>query len=229
MPRSVYLPKRHISLSPAWQFGQVSGRRTVDTTRSPGAKPCTPSPTASMTLSASWPMTSTYEPGGASPYSPLLISVSVPSIPTSSTRMSAMPASSRGLGSSSCCALPAFAGVPRSHAWCQSAFGPPFNTRWRSAGRQQRNARHRWRDEPSRRHAIDARKARLRQRRSQRRLAAQGEGRRKTGRPGADEEGRGQRALLELPHQESPARAQEPRDFVEARRERLVVEVLDDV
>ena len=41
MPRSVYRPLRHMSDSPAAQLGQGtgSGRRTMPTTRSPGANP----------------------------------------------------------------------------------------------------------------------------------------------------------------------------------------------
>ena len=46
MPRSVYWPLRHMSHSPAAQsaHGTGSGRRTMPTTRSPGAKPLPAAP-----------------------------------------------------------------------------------------------------------------------------------------------------------------------------------------
>src|SRR5467141_2130334 len=100
-----------MSLSPAWQLGQLSGRRTVETTRSPRLKPDTPAPTASTTLSASCPITRKFAPGGGSPYSPWLISVAVPSMPTSNTRISALPGAVVGFGSSTCRALPGCLGV----------------------------------------------------------------------------------------------------------------------
>ena len=58
MPRSVYWPLRHMSHSPDAQAGQGtgSGRRTMPTTRSPGAKPLDGG--ASITSpNDSWPST----------------------------------------------------------------------------------------------------------------------------------------------------------------------------
>src|SRR5881275_893140 len=105
-------------------------------------------------------------------------------------------------------------------------FGPRSNTRCRSAGCQEREARNRRHDEESRAYAMHSLKARLGERRPQPRLAAQPEGRRKAGRPGADEDRRGQRALLEFPDEESPAGRKKSTDFLEAHLECPVIEVL---
>src|SRR5919204_6664776 len=56
-------------------------------------------------------MTSTSSPGGASPYSPLSISVSVPSIPTSRTPTATVPDSAFGWGSFSKRALSGVLGL----------------------------------------------------------------------------------------------------------------------
>src|SRR4051812_43474210 len=76
--------------------GTGSGRRTTPTTRSPSAKP-TPAGAERTRPSDSWPSTSRSFPGGAQPYSPATISMSVPQTPSARPSTSSSP--SRGSGS----------------------------------------------------------------------------------------------------------------------------------
>src|ERR1700691_1102371 len=109
MPRSVYWPFMHISQCPAAHAGQGTGsrRRTMPTTRSPGTNPV--SGAASPTRpSDSCPMMRRSFPGGGDPYSPLMISRSVPQIPIACVCTTIGPSSAGGSGMSvsateSCC------------------------------------------------------------------------------------------------------------------------------
>ncbi len=101
MPRSVYWPLVHMSQSPAAQAGQGtgSGRRTMPTTRSPGANPV-PGAASATRPSDSCPMMSRSWPGGAHPYSPLMISRSVPQMPIAWVWTRTGPSSGGGSGMS---------------------------------------------------------------------------------------------------------------------------------
>src|SRR5215210_2477505 len=91
------------------------GRRTVATTKSPGLNSVTFGPVASTCPKPSWPMTRKSEPSGAAPYSAALISLSVPSTPTFSTRTStprpSATSETSGAGISTRCTLPGLPGV----------------------------------------------------------------------------------------------------------------------
>src|SRR5262249_39858487 len=68
------------------------------TTRSPTSTPAAPGPSASTSPSASWPRTSSSDPGGGEPNWPWMISWSVPETPTRRTRTSAWPGPGVGTG-----------------------------------------------------------------------------------------------------------------------------------
>ena len=111
MPRSVYLPLRHMSHSPTAQFGHGtgSGRRTMPTTRSP-SRNALAVPGSMTRPSDSWPSTSRALPGGAQPYLPSTISTSVPHTPTAIASTSTDPSRGSGSGMSSRLALPGVCG-----------------------------------------------------------------------------------------------------------------------
>ena len=112
MPRSVYLPLRQKSNSPRAHagHGSGSGRRTTPTTRSPAAKPL-PSGASRTRPSDSWPRISRSEPGGAQPYSPSMISRSVPQTPSAMPSTSRSPGPGSGSGMSTTAAEPACSGI----------------------------------------------------------------------------------------------------------------------
>src|SRR5579875_1105754 len=101
-----------MSHSPAAQLrqGSGSGRRTMPTTRSPGAKP-EPAGASSTSPSDSWPIARRSSPGGAQPYSPAMISMSVPQTPTALVFTRTGPSSSGGSGSSVRSTVFAFSGT----------------------------------------------------------------------------------------------------------------------
>src|SRR6516164_8822038 len=101
IPRSVYRPFVHMSQSPAAQAEQGTGsrRRTMPTTRSPAAKPV-PCAAATTSPTDSCPMIRRSSPGGAQPYSPLMISRSVPHTPIACVRTRTGPSCSGGSGMS---------------------------------------------------------------------------------------------------------------------------------
>src|SRR5215217_5350012 len=101
-----------MSHSPAAQLthGSGSGWRTMPTTRSPGARPA-PSGASWTRPSDSCPRTSRSRPGGVQPYSPWLISRSVPQTPTARAWTSSPPSSGDGSGTSSRRADPACPGT----------------------------------------------------------------------------------------------------------------------
>src|SRR3954447_10333989 len=112
MPRSVYCPLRHMSNSP-WAHapqGTGSGRRTTPTTRSPVANP-DPSGASRTRPRDSWPRTSRSLPGGAQPYSPPAISLSVPQTPTAMPSTSRSPSAGVGSGTSVTSREPAVSGI----------------------------------------------------------------------------------------------------------------------
>src|SRR3954471_918699 len=115
MPRSVYWPLRHMSNSPRAHapHGTGSGRRTTPTTRSPGAKPL-PSGASRTRPSDSWPRMSRSSPGGAQPYSPPTISMSVPQMPRATPSSSSSPSRGSGSGTSVPAAELAFSGMTAS-------------------------------------------------------------------------------------------------------------------
>ena len=119
MPRSVYLPLRHMSHSPTAQFehGTGSGRRTMPTTRSPSRNALV-GPGSTTRPSDSWPSTSRALPGGAQPYLPSTISTSVPHTPTAIASTSTDPSRASGSGMSSRLELPGVSG------WTVMAFIP---------------------------------------------------------------------------------------------------------
>src|SRR5919199_3451501 len=112
MPRSVYLPLRHMSNSPRAHgpHGTGSGRRTTPTTRSPRAKPL-PSGASRTRPSDSCPSTRRSSPGGAHPYSPLTISMSVPQTPSATPSTTSSPCRGSGSGTSVTAAGPSFSGT----------------------------------------------------------------------------------------------------------------------
>ena len=99
MPRSVYWPLRHMSHSPTAQFGQGtgSGRRTMPTTRSPCFRPLD-GPGSRTRPSDSWPSTRRVLPGGAQPYLPSAISISVPQTPAATASTNTEPFRMSGSG-----------------------------------------------------------------------------------------------------------------------------------
>ena len=101
MPRSVYWPFMHISQSPAAQapHGTGSRRRTMPTTRSPAPNPV-PGAASATRPSDSCPMMRRSWPGGADPYSPLIISRSVPQMPIACVWTRIGPSSCGGSGMS---------------------------------------------------------------------------------------------------------------------------------
>ena len=111
MPRSVYLPLRHMSHSPTAQFGHGtgSGRRTMPATRSP-LRNALAVPGSMTRPSDSWPSTSRALPGGAQPYLPSTISTSVPHTPTAIASTSMDPSRGSGSGMSSRLELPGVCG-----------------------------------------------------------------------------------------------------------------------
>ena len=101
MPRSVYWPLVHMSQCPSAHAGHGTGsrRRTMPTTRSPVPKPV-PGAASITRPSDSCPMMSRSCPGGADPYSPLMISRSVPQMPIACVWTRTGPSSSGGSGTS---------------------------------------------------------------------------------------------------------------------------------
>ena len=112
MPRSVYWPLVHMSQSPAAQAAQGSGsrRRTMPTTRSPGLNP-DPAGASLTRPSDSCPITRRSAPGGAAPYSPLMISRSVPQMPMACVSTRTGPSSPGGSGSSLSAMEPGWPGM----------------------------------------------------------------------------------------------------------------------
>src|SRR4051794_31482488 len=95
---------------PHGTHGTGSGRRTTPTTRSPSEKSLPPG--ASRTRpSDSWPRISRSSPGGAQPYSPETISMSVPHTPSATPSTSSSPSRGSGSGTSRTSAEFAFSGT----------------------------------------------------------------------------------------------------------------------
>src|SRR5918911_190756 len=90
--------------------GTGSGRRTTPTTRSPSEKPL-PEGASQTRPSDSWPSTSRSSPGGAQPYSPDTISMSVPHTPSASPSTSSSPSRGSGSGMSVTAAESFFSGT----------------------------------------------------------------------------------------------------------------------
>src|SRR3954451_11992000 len=84
---------------PHGTHGTGSGRRTTPTTRSPAAKSL-PSGASRTRPSDSWPRISRSSPGGAQPYSPPTISMSVPHTPSATPSTSSSPSRGSGSGTS---------------------------------------------------------------------------------------------------------------------------------
>src|SRR4029077_3492459 len=122
MPRSPKPSVRHMSHSPAAHAGHGigSGRRTIPTTRSPGAKPDLAG-ASSTSPRLSWPMTSLASPDGGVPYAPSAISRSVPQIPTAMPRTSRAPSCMSGPGTSSMPAVPFCPGTTVIARTCASS------------------------------------------------------------------------------------------------------------
>src|SRR3989442_3680722 len=118
MPRSVYLPQRHMSASPREQFGQPSGLRTLATTAA-DSESCAIFPFARRAgrltrPKLSCPRIKKSEPGGASPYSPRSISASVPQSPTRTTSTTTSSSFGTGSGTSRTTLVPGFLGITAS-------------------------------------------------------------------------------------------------------------------
>src|SRR4051812_7381161 len=105
--------------------GTGSGRRTTPTTRSPGAKPL-PSGASRTRPSDSCPKMSRSSPGGAQPYSPPTISMSVPHIPSATPSTSNSPSRGSGSGTSVTSAELAFRGTTVSARTRRSLTGQRF-------------------------------------------------------------------------------------------------------
>ena len=91
-----------MSHSPTAQLGHGtgSGCRTMPATCCPGVSPL-PGGASTTSPSDSWPRIRRSAPGGAVPYSPRTISMSVPHTPMASVRTSTDPAETGGSGTSS--------------------------------------------------------------------------------------------------------------------------------
>src|SRR3954447_8830267 len=108
--------------------GTGSGRRTTPTTRSPALK-LEPGGAVRTRPSDSWPMTSRSCPGGAQPYSPRAISLSVPQTPTATASTSSSPWPGSGSGTSVTASEPACSGVIVSARMGQEYPAAPTATR----------------------------------------------------------------------------------------------------